>query len=137
MNFIPLLSGPIHPFRVDRLQNPQGQVQVQAVGVAVQFHAQDCTDAPQPVIQGVNVNKHILAGGLRLVAHGTRDQTPHLGTFEATMKAVLADVPEFHPGDVYAFSDPWRGGTHAQDIRLIRPVFVYGEVFCFTIALCH
>lgn len=73
----------------------------------------------------------------RLVAHGTMDQTPHLGTFEATMKAVLEDVEEFFPGDVYMFSDPWRGGTHAQDIRLIRPVFVDGEVFCFTIALCH
>lgn len=91
-----------------------------------------------PVItEGHDYSVSLLTRDGRLVAHGTRDQTPHLGTFEATMKAVLEDVETFRPGDVYIFSDPWRGGTHAQDIRLIRPVFVDGELFCFTIALCH
>ena len=28
-----------------------------------------------------------------------------------------------YPGDVYAINDPYAGGTHFSDVRLIRPIF--------------
>ena len=33
-----------------------------------------------------------------------------------------------HPGDVYLINDPYLGGTHFCDVRVIRPVFVDGEL---------
>jgi N-methylhydantoinase B len=37
-----------------------------------------------------------------------------------------------HPGDVYAINDPYAGGTHFNDVRLIRPIFHEGEVIAFS-----
>ena len=36
-----------------------------------------------------------------------------------------------HPGDVYAINDPYAGGTHFTDVRLIRPIFADDEVIGF------
>jgi len=40
-------------------------------------------------------------------------------------------------GDVYIFNDPYLGGTHLSDMRLIRPVFVDGLVFCWLASVGH
>ncbi len=32
------------------------------------------------------------------------------------------------PGDVYVCNDPYRGGTHKPDVRMIRPVFFQGKL---------
>ncbi len=40
-------------------------------------------------------------------------------------------------GDVFAFNDPYLGGTHLSDFRLIRPVFVDGAVFCWLASVGH
>ena len=37
-----------------------------------------------------------------------------------------------HPGDVYAINDPYAGGTHFTDVRLIRPIFVDDEIIAFS-----
>jgi N-methylhydantoinase B len=52
---------------------------------------------------------------------------------------VLEDVPieRMRPGDVFLTNDPYRGGVHANDITLCRPVFVDGEVRWFTASLIH
>ncbi len=89
------------------------------------------------VTEGHDYSVSLLTANGHLVAHGTRDQSPHLGTFESTIKVALEDVDEFRPGDIYMFNDPYRGGTHAQDVRLIRPIFIKGKLFAFAVALCH
>ena len=33
-------------------------------------------------------------------------------------------------GDAYSFNDPYDGGTHLNDIRLVRPLLRNGRVFC-------
>ena len=33
-------------------------------------------------------------------------------------------------GDIWLFNDPYDGGTHANDFKLVRPVFHNGELFC-------
>lgn len=89
------------------------------------------------ITEGRDYSVSIVTADGRFVSHGDRDHTPHFGTFEATTRAVLEDVDVFHPGDAYLFSDPYRGGTHNQDIRLVRPVFYDGELFAFMLGLCH
>lgn len=40
-------------------------------------------------------------------------------------------------GDVWIFNDPYDGGTHLSDFRLVKPVFRNGEVFCYLASVGH
>ena len=35
-------------------------------------------------------------------------------------------------GDVFAINDPYAGGTHFSDVRLIRPIFADGRIIAFS-----
>ena len=62
-------------------------------------------------------------------AQGNQDIAVHVGTLHYTCKEVIRFFKnEMRPGDVYAINDPYAGGTHFNDVRLIRPVFVGDEV---------
>jgi N-methylhydantoinase B len=37
-----------------------------------------------------------------------------------------------HEGDVFAINDPYAGGTHFPDVRLIRPIFADGKIIAFS-----
>ena len=41
------------------------------------------------------------------------------------------------PGDTYLFNDPYDGGTHLNDFRLVRPIFREGRVFCWIASVGH
>jgi N-methylhydantoinase B len=41
------------------------------------------------------------------------------------------------PGDTFAFNDPYIGGTHLNDVRLVRPVFRDGALFCWIASAGH
>lgn len=63
------------------------------------------------------------------VMQGSQDIAVHVGTLHFTAKAVLdAFGDDIHPGDVFAINDPYAGGTHFNDVRIIRPVFVGEEM---------
>lgn len=49
----------------------------------------------------------------------------HLGAMPASVAAVLAALGA-EPGLQYAVNDPFAGGTHLNDLTLVRPVFVDG-----------
>ncbi|QYU67905.1 hydantoinase B/oxoprolinase family protein [Leptolyngbya sp. 15MV] len=67
------------------------------------------------------------------VMQGTRDIAVHVGTLHFTAKAVIARFRgDIHPGDVFMVNDPYAGGTHFCDVRLVRPVFHDGQVIAFT-----
>jgi N-methylhydantoinase B len=40
-------------------------------------------------------------------------------------------------GDVFVFNDPYLGGTHLNDVRLVRPLFRDGRVFCHLASVGH
>lgn len=62
------------------------------------------------------------------IAQGNYDIAVHVGTLHYTCKDVIRYFGgDMHPGDVYAINDPYAGGTHFSDVRLIRPVFVDGK----------
>ncbi|AXC50751.1 hydantoinase B/oxoprolinase family protein [Paracoccus suum] len=66
------------------------------------------------------------------VAQGTKDLAGHVGTLHLTCKDVIRVFKgRMEDGDVYAINDPYAGGTHFPDVRLIRPIFVDGEVIAF------
>jgi 5-oxoprolinase (ATP-hydrolysing) len=47
----------------------------------------------------------------------------HLGGMSDCVKALRTDVQSFAPGDVYMTNDPYRGGSHLNDITVITPVY--------------
>jgi N-methylhydantoinase B len=89
------------------------------------------------ITEGHDYSVSILTPDGRLVSHGQRDQAPHMGTFEASVQNLIREVDEFAPGDAYIYNDPYTGGTHQNDVKIIRPIFHEGELIAFAIALCH
>ena len=58
------------------------------------------------------------------VAQGNSDIAVHVGTLHYTCKDVIRVFKgDMYPGAVYAINDPYAGGTHFSDVRLIRPIF--------------
>ncbi len=46
----------------------------------------------------------------------------HLGAMSECVRALIEDVGTFDPGDVYVTNDPYRGGSHLNDVTVITPV---------------
>jgi N-methylhydantoinase B len=40
-------------------------------------------------------------------------------------------------GDIWLFNDPYEGGTHANDFKLVRPFFRQGQLFCYLASAAH
>ena len=62
------------------------------------------------------------------------------GVMAFAVKAVIdkaAADGDLAPGDVYIFNDPYRGGTHLSDFKLVRPVFRGGKLFCWLASAGH
>ncbi len=54
----------------------------------------------------------------------------------AAMKAA-SERSGMHSGDVWLFNDPYEGGTHANDFKLVRPCFRHGQLYCFLASAAH
>lgn len=66
------------------------------------------------------------------VMQGSADIAVHVGTLHFQCRSILEDFEgDINPGDVFAVNDPYRGGTHFNDVSIIRPVFVDGELIAF------
>ncbi|MEU6563272.1 hydantoinase B/oxoprolinase family protein [Nocardia nova] len=65
--------------------------------------------------------------------------TPFLGTMpDAGRNAIEEFGPEnLAPGDVLICNDPYRGGTHVNDVLFTRPVFVDGAIVSFVNMRAH
>ncbi len=63
-----------------------------------------------------------------------------VGAMAFAVKAVIdkaAADGDLAPGDVYIFNDPYKGGTHLSDFKLVRPVFRQGALFCWLASVGH
>ncbi len=63
-----------------------------------------------------------------------------VGVMAFAVKAVIEKAAErggVNPGDMWIFNDPYVGGTHLSDFRLVKPVFYAGELFCFLASVGH
>ncbi|MFU8863234.1 MAG: hydantoinase B/oxoprolinase family protein [Rhodobacterales bacterium] len=63
-----------------------------------------------------------------------------VGVMSFAVKAVIdkaAEHGELRDGDIYIFNDAHMGGTHLSDMRLVRPYFRDGELFCYLASVGH
>ena len=96
--------------------------------------------AHSPVVSdGRDFSAAICDGAGRLIAEGRENLPAHVGTLPHTAKAVLAWIGEEHlqPGDIVVMNDAFLGGTHAQDVRLIMPLFRDGRLLAFVQNSAH
>jgi N-methylhydantoinase B len=56
---------------------------------------------------------------------------------KAVIDKIAADGGAVADGDVYLFNDPYDGGTHLSDFKLVRPLFRDGNVFCYLASVGH
>ncbi len=55
----------------------------------------------------------------------------------ATVIKHVRDRGGAQPGDVYLFNDPYDGGTHLSDFKLVKPVFHDDRLFCYLASVGH
>ncbi|MEK9970780.1 MAG: hydantoinase B/oxoprolinase family protein, partial [Ferrovibrio sp.] len=63
-----------------------------------------------------------------------------VGAMAFAAKAVIDKATkdgDLQDGDVYIFNDPYDGGTHLSDFKLVRPFFRDGKVFCYLASVGH
>ncbi len=60
------------------------------------------------------------------------DLPSHIIPMPWGVRCVMEDLgDELAPGDVILFNDSYRGGTHLNDVTILIPMFVDGELFMF------
>ena len=89
------------------------------------------------ITEGHDFSGSLLTWDGRLVSHGQKDQAAHLGTFEASVRTIIAAYPDPRPGDVFVFNDPYDGGSHQPDIKVVRPIFRDDRVIAYGISCGH
>ena len=63
-----------------------------------------------------------------------------VGAMSFAVKAVIdkaARDGDLADGDVYIFNDPYDGGTHLSDFKLVRPYFRNGQLYCYLASVGH
>lgn len=63
-----------------------------------------------------------------------------VGVMSFAVKAVIEKAAmdgDLEDGDIYIFNDAHIGGTHLSDMRLVRPYFRDGSLFCYLASVGH
>jgi N-methylhydantoinase B len=74
------------------------------------------------------------------LVQGTSGLPIFVGAMAFAVKAVIdkaAKEGDLAAGDTYLFNDPYDGGTHLNDFRLVRPVMRNGRVFVWLASVGH
>ena len=77
---------------------------------------------------------------LRLVAQAEHIPV-HLGSLPWGLRRTLERIRDngeaLRPGDQWVVNDPYLSGTHLNDVTVIRPIFVDGEIFAYACNKAH
>ncbi len=72
------------------------------------------------------------------VMQGSQDVAVHVGTLHFGAQAILKRFEgDIHPGDIFGVNDPYSGGTHFNDVRIVRPIFADDELIAFAMSMGH
>src|SRR5690348_5764564 len=104
-----------------------------AVKAVIDRVAKDSVCSPSPCGEGLGVGVAASENGatIRTTATPIPNPSPQ-GGGEPTVR-----VEVLSPGDTYLFNDPYDGGTHLNDFRLVRPLMRAGKVFAWIASVGH
>jgi N-methylhydantoinase B len=74
------------------------------------------------------------------LVQGTSGLPIFVGAMAFAVKAVIDKAKadgNLEEGDTYLFNDPYDGGTHLNDFRLVRPLFWNGKLFAWLASVGH
>jgi N-methylhydantoinase B len=66
-----------------------------------------------------------------VIAQGELGLPIFIGVMQETSRAVIADRRDLEDGDVVLVNDPYFGGTHLMDVKMVRPFFYRGDLWCY------
>lgn len=71
-----------------------------------------------------------------MVAQGDIALPLFIGSLQACTQHVIRETT-FAPGDIVILNDPYRGGTHLMDVRLVKPFYYRDELFSILANVGH
>jgi len=66
-----------------------------------------------------------------VVAQGELGLPIFVGVMQFTTQAVIERRRDLEPGDVILVNDPYLGGTHLMDVKMVRPFYYRGRLWCY------
>ncbi len=66
-----------------------------------------------------------------VVMQGPRGLPNFIYVMEFTVRSVIEQIADPAPGDVYIINDPYLGGTHLMDVKMVKPFFYRGRLTAF------
>ena len=66
-----------------------------------------------------------------VIIQGPRGLPNFIYVMEHTVRSVIGRIADIAPGDVYIVNDPYLGGTHLMDVKMVKPYFHRGELTAF------
>ncbi|MDQ0316845.1 hydantoinase B/oxoprolinase family protein [Amorphus orientalis] len=67
----------------------------------------------------------------RIIAQGALGLPIFLGVMQETTRSVIAERDDLEDGDVVLINDPYLGGTHLMDVKMVRPFYYRGRLWCY------
>ncbi len=66
-----------------------------------------------------------------VIMQGPRGLPNFICVMEFTVRSVIERVTNIADGDVYIVNDPYMGGTHLMDVKMVKPFFYKGRLTAF------
>lgn len=63
-----------------------------------------------------------------LIVQGNDGVPLFVAVMQTAVQAVLQHAKQISEGDVFIVNDPYNGGTHLMDVKMVRPLFYDGEL---------
>ena len=67
----------------------------------------------------------------QIIAQGELGLPIFLGVMQSTTQAVIEARDDLEPGDIVLVNDPYFGGTHLMDVKMVRPFFYKGRLWAY------
>jgi len=88
------------------------------------------------IYEGHDFSCCLMDGKGQLIAQEA-DMPAHIFPIAWSVRKMLSDFPQIHQGDVFLHNNPYDGGTHLNDVALIYPMMIEGELILFPVLRAH
>ena len=66
-----------------------------------------------------------------VIAQGELGLPIFVGVMQFTTRAVIDCARDVRPGDIFIVNDPYFGGTHLMDVKMVKPFFYRGALWAY------
>ncbi|MZR30044.1 methylhydantoinase [Sneathiella sp. DP05] len=70
-------------------------------------------------------------GNGRVISQGVMGLPIFIGVMQETTRSVIDYRDDLEDGDVILVNDPYLGGTHLMDVKMVKPFYYKGKIWCY------